>query len=169
MLKLFTALRSLVYATAFAYLWGYLSLGVRRYDKDFGLEFPVEIMFLGTACMVAGGMIVFSCIGSFVLQGDGTPAPFDAPKRLVARGPYRYVRNPMYIGAAIVLVGFGLYYQSGSMALFALPFLVICHLFVLFYEEPALRGSFGEEYIDYTQRVNRWVPKSPVKSSPLNS
>ena len=163
MLKLFTALRSLFYATAFAYLWGYLALGVRQYDEQFGFSLPPSSATLGIIVMVIGSLIVVSCISTFVVRGDGTPAPFDAPRRLVVRGPYRYVRNPMYIGAAVVLVGFGLYHQSVAMALFTVLFLLITHLFVLFYEEPALENSFGQSYLDYKSRVNRWIPRIPKR------
>ncbi|MGH2568515.1 MAG: methyltransferase family protein [Bacteroidota bacterium] len=163
MLKLFTALRALLYASAFAYLWGYLALGVRRYDEEIGFSLPASSSQAGIALMVVGGLIALSCVATFVVRGDGTPAPFDAPRQLVVRGPYRYVRNPMYIGAAVVLVGFGLVHQSFSMALFALLFLLVAHVFVIFYEEPSLENSFGESYVDYKNRVHRWIPKIPAQ------
>jgi len=161
MLKLFTALRALFYATAFVYLWGYLALSVRRYDEGFGFSLPVSVETAAIPLMIIGGMIVISCIATFVLRGDGTPAPFDAPRQLVARGPYRYVRNPMYLGAAVVLIGFGLLYQSLSMVLFSLLFLILAHVFVIVHEEHALEKTFGKSYREYKERVPRWIPKKP--------
>src|SRR5262249_22296603 len=113
---------------------------------------------LGIALMLAGGILAVACGGLFVVRGEGTPAPFDAPRQFVAAGPYRYVRNPMYIGALLVLFGFGLYRQSVSIVLFSLAWILGAHLFVLFYEEPALRGKFGKSYEDYCRAVPRWIP-----------
>ena len=71
----------------------------------------------------------------------------------------------MYIGAAVVLVGFGLFHASLSMMLFSLLFLLIAHLFVLFVEEPLLENLFGESYLEYKKRVDRWIPKFPRRDS----
>ena len=111
--------------------------------------------------MIGGGLLVLSCVGWFVVVGRGTPAPFDPPRSFVPGGPYRWVRNPMYLGALLVLVGFGLWHASGSMVLLALPALALAHLFVVLYEEPTLRRRFGQPYVAYLARVNRWVPKPP--------
>jgi len=90
--------------------------------------------------------------------GKGTPAPFDPPQRLVMRGPYRFVRNPMYIGAGLTLAGAGLYYESFFLLSYAGVFLLVCHLFVIGYEEPTLRRTFGDEYEEYCRKVRRWWP-----------
>ncbi len=68
----------------------------------------------------------------------GTPAPFDAPEQFVAIGPYKYVRNPMYIGGFVVLVGLGIYERSPSMLIFCVAWLMLAHLLVILYEEPNL-------------------------------
>ena len=98
------------------------------------------------------------CILSFAVIGRGTPAPFDPPRRLVVRGPYRYVRNPMYLGAGLALAGAALFYQSGALLGYASGFLVLMHLFVLLYEEPTLGRTFGQDYETYRQQVRRWWP-----------
>jgi protein-S-isoprenylcysteine O-methyltransferase Ste14 len=77
--------------------------------------------------------------------------------RFVVVGPYRRVRNPMYIGGFILLVGLGLYALSPSILLFSLAWLLLFHLFVVFYEEPTLRSKFGATYEDYCRRVPRWT------------
>lgn len=101
---------------------------------------------------------MLSCVALFVVRGEGTAAPFDPPRRFVASGPYRFVRNPMYLGAALVLSGFGLYSRSPSvLGLVALAALFV-HLFVVLVEEPGLESRFGEGYRDYKVRVKRWSP-----------
>lgn len=103
-----------------------------------------------------GAAIAFWCIFTFALIGKGTPAPFDPPRRLVIKGPYRFVRNPMYIGAALALAGAALFYESFPVAIYAGVFLLAMHLFVVAYEEPTLRRTFGSEYDTYCRQVGRW-------------
>jgi protein-S-isoprenylcysteine O-methyltransferase Ste14 len=112
----------------------------------------------GLVLLILGGALAVWCILTFALVGQGTPAPFDPPRKLVAAGPYRWVRNPMYIGAGTALSGAALYYQSAALMAFAAGFLVVAHLFVVFYEEPTLERSFGARYADYRNAVPRWVP-----------
>ena len=112
-------------------------------------------MLLGAS----GAVLALTCIFTFVFIGRGTPAPFDPPRRLVMRGPYRLIRNPMYVGAGLALSGAALFYQSIRLLGYAGAFLTITHLFVVLYEEPALRRTFAGEYEAYCQRVGRWWPK----------
>ena len=88
-----------------------------------------------------GAALALACIVTFVFVGKGTPAPFNPPRRLVNRGPYGVVRNPMYIGTALALAGAALFYRSMSLFGYAALFLLITHLFVLVYEEPPLRQT----------------------------
>src|SRR5208283_1846755 len=90
-----------------------------------------------------GAAIAVWCVVTFVWIGKGTPAPFDPPRRLVVRGPYRFVRNPMYIGGALALAGAVLFYHSLFLLAYVCIFLLAACLFVLFYEEPTLRRTFG--------------------------
>jgi len=112
------------------------------------------------AVIVLGAAVAISCMAVFVARGRGTPAPFDPPREFVAQGPYKYVRNPMYVGGLGVLAGFGLYQRSLAIVLFALVFLCCAHLFVVFYEEPGLERRFGQSYLDYKRSVNRWLPRA---------
>jgi protein-S-isoprenylcysteine O-methyltransferase Ste14 len=98
------------------------------------------------------------CVVVFVTAGRGTPAPFDAPRRFVAVGPYRAVRNPMYLGAVSLLTGVGLWIRSPAIVVLAVAGLGLAHVFVLLYEEPTLEREFGREYREYRERVNRWLP-----------
>jgi protein-S-isoprenylcysteine O-methyltransferase Ste14 len=113
----------------------------------------------GMIVVAIGTVIALSCVFTFVFIGKGTPAPFDPPRKLVIRGPYRFVRNPMYIGAGMTLAGAALYYQSLSILLYTGLFFLITHLFVVLYEEPTLRRTFGAEYEAYFYRVRRWLPR----------
>lgn len=114
---------------------------------------------LGIVFVVNGLALAIACVLTFAFIGRGTPAPFDPPRALVVAGPYRFVRNPMYIGAGTALIGAALFYQSLALAGYALVFLLITHLFVLLYEEPHLRRVFGSSYEDYLRNVPRWIPK----------
>lgn len=112
----------------------------------------------------AGGMLALWCVLTFALVGRGTPAPFDPPRRLVVSGPYRFSRNPMYIGAGLALVGASLFYESPALGGYTALFLIVVFLFIRLYEEPTLKRTFGEEYEAYCHRVGRWLPKRPSGS-----
>lgn len=159
MRTLFVALRAILWGAGFVLLWAWLADGARRFDARLGLEIPPSLGGAGLPLMIAGGILVLLCVGSFVVRGRGTAAPFDPPRDFVASGPYRYVRNPMYLGAAIFLVGYGFRRGSVSIALLSLVLLVGAHLFVLFVEEPGLERRFGQSYRDYKRATNRWVPR----------
>lgn len=118
---------------------------------------------VGIGCIIIGGSWVAWCIIEFFLVGRGTPAPFDAPKNLVKTGPYQYVRNPMYLGASVILLGFGLWNLSTTMAIFSLAFIGLAYLFIVFYEEPALEREFGADYQKYKMIAGRWLPKRHPK------
>ena len=108
----------------------------------------------------SGAALALACILTFVFAGKGTPAPFDPPRRLVVQGPYRFVRNPMYLGAGFALAGAALFYQSIPLLGYAAVFLLITHLFVVWYEEPTLQRIFDGDYEAYRRRVGRWWPRS---------
>jgi len=165
MKTLFVALRAILYGACFVLFWGWLARAARRYDERLGLAAPAWWEPVGVALMVPGTLIVFACVGTFVAFGQGTPAPFDPPTAFVPSGPYRYVRNPMYIGAALFLAGYGLFEGSPATVLLSLIFLITFHLFVLFVEEPALERRFGETYVAYKRSVHRWIPRLPPRSA----
>jgi protein-S-isoprenylcysteine O-methyltransferase Ste14 len=160
MKTLFVALRATFFSAAFVLLWGWVALSLhRRYDATLGSALPAWTSALGIALMIAGGTLAFACIATFVSRGEGTPAPMDPPRKFVAAGPYQFVRNPMYIGGFLTLTGFGLYERSPAILLFTPPWLLLAHLFVIFYEEPHLRATFGSPYDAYCRSVPRWLPR----------
>jgi protein-S-isoprenylcysteine O-methyltransferase Ste14 len=128
-----------------------------------GISRPEKIevsQVVGMVVAIGGGAIALWCILSFAVVGRGTPAPFDPPRWLVVRGPYALVRNPMYIGAGLALGGASLFYQSLPLLGYAAGFFLVTHLFVVLYEEPTLRRTFGRDYESYCGRVGRWWPRS---------
>jgi protein-S-isoprenylcysteine O-methyltransferase Ste14 len=114
----------------------------------------------GMLAVAAGGALALWCVFAVAFVGRGTPAPFDPPRRLVVRGPYERVRNPMYVGATLALAGAALFYRSGALLGYAVLFLILTHLFVIGYEEPTLRRMFGADYDAYCRRVGRWWPRA---------
>ena len=159
MATLHTAIRAAVYGIAFILLWGWLALSVRGYDTNIPLSLPSWTPVVGLVLMVSGGILVLVCVAMFVAKGHGTQAPFDPPKEFVVVGPYKYVRNPIYVGGSFLLLGFGLTHRSVSMILFCLLASGLTHLFVVFVEEKGLERRFGSAYREYKQTVNRWLPK----------
>lgn len=113
----------------------------------------------GFALAAAGALLALWCVLTFALAGKGTPAPFDPPRRLVVTGPYRFLRNPMYLGAALALTGAAVLYRSVALLAYAVLFVSAAHMFVLGYEEPTLSRLFGSEYHAYRERVRRWLPR----------
>jgi protein-S-isoprenylcysteine O-methyltransferase Ste14 len=114
---------------------------------------------IALALLAAGGALYAWCAWNFAVVGRGTPAPIDAPKKLVRHGPYRYVRNPMYLAVLAVILGWAVLFESTAVLGYALGVGLSCHLFVVLYEEPHLRRVFGAEYENYCLRVGRWLPK----------
>ena len=130
-----------------------------------GITRPVTFAALqlgGLLIGTLGAAIALWCISTFVVIGGGTPALFDPSRRLVVRGPYRFVRNPMYIGAALALAGAALFYTSVTLLGYSCVFLVATHLFVIGCEEPTLGRNFGPDYDDYRGQVRRWLPRFRV-------
>jgi protein-S-isoprenylcysteine O-methyltransferase Ste14 len=154
----FIALRSTLFAAGFLWLWSWVAGLLLPYDRALGGPLPDWSRAAGWLLLVLGGALAVWCIGVFVVQGRGTPALFDAPRRLVARGPYRFVRNPMYIGGALLLAGFGLYQRSPSVVVFVPVWWLLFHLLVILYEEVALHRKFGENYDEYCRQTPRWIP-----------
>ena len=164
MKHLFVAFRAVLYGAGFVLFWGWLASGARKYDARLGIELTSSWKTVGIVLMIPGALVVLACVASFVFRGRGTPAPFDPPVLFVPTGPYRYVCNPMYIGAALFLAGYGLWEGSVSIALLSLVLLFAAHAFVLLVEEPGLERRFGESYLAYKRATNRWLPRLRLSS-----
>lgn len=117
----------------------------------------VAVIALGTA-------LYLWCVWVFAVAGRGTPGPWDAPRRVVATGPYRWVRNPIYLAALLVVVGEAWLFLSLPLLLYAGAMAIFFHLFVIGYEERTLRRRFGDAYLEYRRQVPRWLPRLPRRS-----
>jgi protein-S-isoprenylcysteine O-methyltransferase Ste14 len=114
---------------------------------------------IGVLLMAAGIAVVLEAFGRFALQGIGTPAPVFPTRHLVVTGSYRFVRNPMYVAVTSLILGQALFLgDTRLLAYLALPWLA-AHVFVVTYEEPTLRRTFGADYETYCAHVPRWIPR----------
>jgi protein-S-isoprenylcysteine O-methyltransferase Ste14 len=114
---------------------------------------------LGAAALGIGLAIYAWCAWEFAARGRGTPAPFDPPRRLVVSGLYRHVRNPMYVGVVLALLGESLLAGSRPLAIYAASLALAFHLRVRFFEERDLRRLFPEDFSAYAAHVPRWFPR----------
>lgn len=115
--------------------------------------------YLALPLWAIGLIILFWSFWNFLAQGRGTPAPLDPPKELVSAGFYRYVRNPMYVGVLLVLIGHFLWFGFWWLLVHTALAWLATHLFIMLYEEPTLKRKFGAAYEEYLKRVPRWFPK----------
>ncbi|MGH7786366.1 MAG: methyltransferase family protein [Candidatus Binatia bacterium] len=134
----------------------------RRYDVGLTLgsgpaEWLVQVAGVG---LLALGLVFFAAsLRRFATEGRGTLAPWDPPRELVVRGPYRYVRNPMISGVVLVLFGEALVLLSAPHGWWAACFLAMNLVYIPLVEEPQLEGRFGEPYVEYCRHVPRVVPR----------
>lgn len=136
---------------------------------------PGEIFVQAAGVLVLViGLILFSAsLRNFAREGEGTLAPWDPPRRLVVRGPYRYVRNPMISGVVLVLLGEALVLLSRPHFTWALIFFGVNFVYIPLLEEPGLRSRFGDSYVQYCRHVPRLIPRlrpwAPDESSGMDS
>jgi protein-S-isoprenylcysteine O-methyltransferase Ste14 len=119
--------------------------------------FPLRMA--GGVLILAGLPVLLDSFARFALEGVGTPAPVFPTNHLVVTGWYRYVRNPMYVAVAFVILGQALIFGNVTVLEYGALVWLFFHLFVLTYEEPKLRATFGEEYQHYCANVPRWIPR----------
>ena len=106
--------------------------------------------------IAVGAGLCWKTVSLFIEYGEGTPAPFDQPRKLVIRGPYIYMRNPMTVAVCLVLSGEALLFASVPLGLWFLFFFGLCLILIPLWEEPDLEKRFGESYREYKQKVPRW-------------
>lgn len=132
---------------------------VRLLDERFALQVPSALDGPGWILIAAGALSIFSAEYELLTQGDATGAPGDPPSRLVDRGIYRFVRNPIYMGAEVELLGVALVRSSIAYLAIAVVFALSIHLFVVHVEEPRTERRLGESYTRYRNRTSRWLPR----------
>jgi len=118
------------------------------------------IAWVGVLPLGLGFALFTWCVWDFAARGRGTLAPWDAPRRLVASGPYRVVRNPMYVAVTTILIGEAIVFGSLTIVLWLAFVALSFHGFVVLYEEPSLERTFGESYRAYRHDVPRWIPRA---------
>jgi protein-S-isoprenylcysteine O-methyltransferase Ste14 len=110
--------------------------------------------------LIAVGLpVLVDSFARFAFQGLGTPAPIFPTRHLVVTGLYHYVRNPMYVGVVSLILGQGLFFGNVRVLEYGIAVWTAFHRFVLFYEEPTLRNTYGSEFEDFCPNVHRWVPR----------
>lgn len=118
------------------------------------------ISLLAIPLWIIGSLMILRCFWDFTFRGRGTPLPADPPKELVVTGFYRYVRNPIYVGAFLIFFAHFLWFGYWSLLMYTVLAFIGVHFFIIFYEEPTLKRKFGAAYEEYCQRVPRWIPRS---------
>jgi protein-S-isoprenylcysteine O-methyltransferase Ste14 len=127
------------------------------WDRRDGVWAPVAV--IGWALVLVGAAVLVHAFVRFVVEGIGTPAPLAPTERLVVGGAYRYVRNPMYLAVAALIVGQALVLGRFVLLAYAAAFAVVVAAFVHGYEEPTLSKRYGEEYDAYRRNVPAWIPR----------
>ncbi len=128
-------------------------------SRDFLIFNAQFFTYLSLPFFVIGTSIIIWCSVDMIQKGLGTPAHFDPPKKLIIKGLYRYVRNPIYLGALLVLVGYILRFGSSLLILYFLLFTLAYQILITLIEEPILRNTFGKDYEEYCKKVPRWIPR----------
>lgn len=119
----------------------------------------MPLRVLGGVLVAAGTLVLLDSFARFALKGLGTPAPVFPTRHLVITGLYRYVRNPMYVAVVAVIAGQGLVLTNMRLLAYGALVWLCFHLFVVVYEEPTLRATFGPEYQAFCRDISRWIPR----------
>jgi len=135
----------------------------------FGIEIRGDLylgFWLAKPLIPLGFGIAGYCVTLFFIEGEGSPAPWLPPTKLMVTGPYRYVRNPMNIGVLLILTAQALLFTSLPIAIWLATLIVVYTLLFIFVEEPALEKRFGDDYVLYKANVRRWLPRFPGWTAP---
>jgi protein-S-isoprenylcysteine O-methyltransferase Ste14 len=117
------------------------------------------LRYIAIPLWLLGAWIIICCCADIIRRGRGTPAHMNPPKELIISGLYRHVRNPIYFGALLTLLGHILWSGSAWAILYFLCYVVAFHILIVVFEEPVLKNKFGPDYDEYCNSVPRWIPK----------
>lgn len=134
---------------------------ITRYEPRAWGSAATAISIAAWALIVAGAAVLLYGVWRFAAEGRGTPSPTAPTQRLVIAGPYRYVRNPMYLAVGAVIAGQALLFDGVAIVAYLGVFIAAVVAFVKGYEEPTLSRTFGAEYAAYRERVPGWWPRRP--------
>lgn len=131
-----------------------LSLNLQLFAVDIG-----SLRYCGLVIIIIGAVINLKCYWDLIFSGQGTPDPLMPTVKLVVRGLYQFMRNPIYVGLYFILFGEAMLFMSAVLLFYSLLWLLALNLIVVFIEEPSLRRRFGEPYDEYRKSVPRWIPR----------
>jgi protein-S-isoprenylcysteine O-methyltransferase Ste14 len=138
-----------------------------RYESPLIVGWPGLLLMVLAPIPLGLGVFLFAhSVRRFASEGEGTLAPWDPPRKLVVRGPYRFVRNPMISGVLLVLIGEAMLYQSPAIAIWTVTFFALNAVVIPLIEEPQLRDRFGAAYIEYCDNVPRLIPRTTPWTPP---
>ena len=137
----------------------YVPWRISRWQVGAPLLGTSSFRLVGVLLIAAGLPVLLDSFARFALQGRGTPAPIFPTRHLVVSGLFRYVRNPMYVAVVSLALGQGLFFGSVRVLEYGIAVWAGFHLFVLIYEEPTLRKTYGPEYEQFCANVPRWIPR----------
>jgi protein-S-isoprenylcysteine O-methyltransferase Ste14 len=138
---------------------GVIPYWISRWHAGAAFAGSSAVRILGLLLIISGVPLLLDSFTRFALEGLGTPAPVFPTRHLVVTGFYRHLRNPMYAGVASVIFGQALYFRNVRVLGYGAIIFLAFHLFILFYEEPTLRGTFGREYAEFCENLPRWIPR----------
>ena len=124
-----------------------------------GTPVAPTMMIPAIILLTVGSVLLLWCVRDFFASGRGTLAPWDPPKHLVIVGPYRFIRNPMYVAVLTIVAGWSVLYASAWLLFYGIALAVAFHFRVRWHEEPWLQGQFGPEWEAYASRTGRWIPR----------
>lgn len=125
-------------------------------DGGFLPEWP---LYFGPVVFLGGLVLFIASVRLFILVGNGTLAPWNPTKKLVVRGLYRRMRNPMIVGVILMLFGEAMFFFSYPLFTWSLFFFLMNHFYFIMSEEPGMAKRFGKEYLEYKENVPRWLPR----------
>lgn len=156
--------------TATIIIPGIILYATRTINIGWSLASPVNVLplMLGALLILGGLGLLIQTIALFVTVGKGTLAPWEPTQKLVVRGVYRYVRNPMISGVMAILLGETILFGSIALLYWFIAFVLVNAIYMPLFEEPGLAQRFGDDYIRYKQNVPRWIPRLKPWDAPAN-
>jgi len=138
---------------------GLVPYWITRWQMQLSLGDLPLLSILGVLLILAGVPVLLDSFARFAIQGLGTPAPVFPTRHLVVQGLYRYVRNPMYVAILAIVLGQTLFFGSLRLLEYGAILWLGFHVFILVYEEPTMRATFGDQYETFCAHVPRWIPR----------
>jgi protein-S-isoprenylcysteine O-methyltransferase Ste14 len=134
-------------------------------DRFWPFAIPEQLELLEWPLLILGTLLILAAEYSLITVGHATGAPGNPSRQLVTTGLYRWVRNPLYLGVALLLFSVAFFNSSPTTLLIAFTFLPAIHAVVVLVEEPRTERRFGPEYVSYKQNVPRWLPRPPKRGN----